>query len=322
MVRTSSESAALVGRTLVTGSAGFVGAHLLSTLDAAGFEVVGASRAEADLADRSAVVALLRREKIVTVVHAAGRVGGIAANVADPVGFFTENLAVGQAVVLGAHEAGVERLLNLSSSCVYPRDRSRLVEEDLLTGQLEPTNEGYALAKLAVMRLCDWLAATSDDRWYRTLVPCNLYGPGDSFDPVRGHLVSRAIAKVVDALDADASAVEIWGDGMARREFLHVRDLARAVAFTLPLLESLPQALNVGSGEDRSVNGWYEAVAAAAGFGGRFTHDLDRPVGMARKLLDVSRLTALGFTPSTTVDVGLRETITHYRTFCTQAVAA
>jgi GDP-L-fucose synthase len=322
MGRACSETITRVGRTLVTGSAGFVGQHLVSELAAAGVDVVGASRAEVDLADQSAFVALLRRQRIETVVHAAGRVGGIAANVADPIGFFTENLAVGQSVVLGAREAGIQRLLNLSSSCVYPRDRPRLAEEDLLTGPLEPTNEGYALAKLAVMRLCDWISAEPGGHAYRTLVPCNLYGPGDCFDAVRGHLVSRAIAKVVDATGSAEPEVEIWGDGTARREFLHVRDLARAVAFALPILETLPAALNVGTGEDESVDGWYEAIAEAVGFTGRFTHDLDRPAGMARKLLDVSRLTALGFRPTITVEDGLRETIADYRASRRRAVAA
>ncbi len=310
------------GRVLVTGAAGFVGQHLVATLRDAGHDVVATSRDRLDLRDEGAVTALCDAERITTVVHAAGRVGGIAANIAAPVDFFVENALVGCAVVRGARAAGVRRLLNLSSSCAYPRDRDRLSEDDLMTGPLEPTNEGYALAKIAIMRLCDWTAAAPDAPAYRTILPCNLYGPGDVFDDERAHLVARVVAKVVEAMDSGRMAIEVWGDGTARREFMHVRDLADAVRFLLPRLETLPQHLNVGTGADESVNGYYLAACRVAGYAGMLDHDLARPVGMTRKLLDVSRLRQVGWQSRIGLDEGLRETIAWYRAATAHEAAA
>jgi GDP-L-fucose synthase len=282
-------------------------------LAAGGYEVVTATRDVIDLRDQEAFTALCVRERIGTVVHAAGRVGGIAANIADPVAFFADNVLVGCSVVRGARAAGVRRLLNLSSSCAYPRDRERLREEDLLTGELEPTNEGYALAKLAVTRLCDWTAAEADAPAYRTILPCNLYGPGDAFDEHRGHLVARVVAKVAEAAADGRPSIEVWGDGTARREFMHVRDLAAAVCFLLPQLEQLPQHLNVGTGVDHTVDDYYLAACRVAGYDGRLEHDITRPAGMRRKLLDVSRLDALGWHAGIGLEDGLRETLDWYR---------
>jgi GDP-L-fucose synthase len=300
--------ASSIGRALVTGGNGFVGRNLVRALRGRGVEVHAPSRAELDLRERAAVERYLRSHRIETVVHAAGKVGGIAANLADPAGFYVENTLVGLSVVGAADDAGVTRLLNLSSSCVYPRDRELLTEDDLLTGPLEPTNEGYALAKIAVGRLCEWISERADDRFYRTLFPCNLYGPHDHFEGEGAHLVAAVLTKTDRALRNGTAAIEIWGDGTARREFMHVRDLCDAVRHVLPLLESLPARVNVGPGVDHTIREYYEAAARVVGWSGTFVHDLARPVGMRRKLLDVSRLAATGWRAHIGLEEGLRDT--------------
>ncbi len=299
-------------RILITGGNGFVGRNLAEALRQAGHEVLAPGRAELDLRDERAVRERLERDAVDTVIHAAGRVDGIAANIAAPEAFFVDNMLIGLGVVRAADAAGVPRLLNLSSSCVYPKGRERLAEEDLMTGPLEPTNEAYAIAKLAVGKLCEWVAHANPERIYRTILPCNLYGPHDKFHGDQAHLVAAILAKVAEAERTGAGEVVIWGDGTARREFMHVRDLCGAIEHLLPRLAELPPYLNVGVGHDHTINEYYAVAARAVGWSGEFRHDLDRPVGMRRKLLDVTKLHALGWQASIALEDGLRDTYAWY----------
>jgi GDP-L-fucose synthase len=301
-----------VGPLLVTGGGGFVGRNLSELLTARGYEVFAPRRAELDLRDQAAVERYLRRHRIEAVVHAAGKVGGIVANMQDPVSFYVENSQIGVSVVRAADAVGIERLVNLSSSCVYPKDRERLAEKDLLTGPFEPTNEGYALAKVAVGRLCEWISAEREDRLYRTLFPCNLYGPYDHFEGEGTHVVGAVLHKVHTAVQTRARTIEIWGDGLARREFMHVHDLCDAIAYLLPRLEQAAPRLNVGPGVDHTIREYYEIAARAAGWSGEFVHDLSRPVGMRRKLLDVSKLASLGWSTRIGLEEGVRSTYEWY----------
>jgi GDP-L-fucose synthase len=298
----------LRGRVFVTGGTGFVGRNLVQHLWEQGYDVFAPPRRELDLRDQADVRDYLQAHRIETVVHAAGKVGGIAANMADPVAFYVENTLAGISVVRAADAAGVTRLLNLSSSCVYPKNRALLSEDDLMTGPLEPTNEGYALAKIAVGRLCEWISDHTPDRHYKTLLPCNLYGPYDHFDGEGAHLVAAALAKLEAALLSGAPAVEIWGDGTARREFMHVHDLCECIAYLLPRLPELSNRLNVGPGVDHTINEYYEIAARTVGWDGEFVHDLSRPVGMQRKLLDVSRLAAAGWSARIGIEQGIEDT--------------
>lgn len=295
-------------RILVTGGRGFVGSNLVSALGQAGHDVLAPSHQELDLRDRAAVDAFLSGQAVECVVHAAGRVGGIAANIAAPTEFFVENMEIGMTLLQAAEVHGVKRLLNLSSSCVYPRDLPKLREEDLFTGPLEPTNEAYALAKISTGRLAEWIQARQPDFAWRTILPCNLYGPGDVFHGERSHLVSSILGKIDEALRTGADEIVIWGDGTVRREFMYIDDLTAAVLFLLPRLEELPPYLNVGTGKDYSVQEYYETAARVIGWEGDFSHDLTKPVGMKRKLLDVSRLNELGFTAGIDLEAGLRST--------------
>jgi GDP-L-fucose synthase len=303
-------------RVLLTGGAGMVGGAV-RRLAPAIWDIAAPARAALDLTDRAAVAHFLAtRAPFDLVIHAAGRVGGIAANMADQAAFLAENALMGLTLLTAARAARVPRLLNLGSSCMYPRDyRQPLVEGDLLAAPLEPTNEGYAIAKLATARLAQYIAAQDSVAW-RTFIPCNLYGPGDRFDAARSHLLPAIILKVHTAMQAGAGSVEIWGDGTARREFLYVDDLAAFIVDAAPRLEALPPVLNTGAGTDHSVRAYYEAVARVLGYRGRFTHNLAAPVGMARKLMDSSAARAHGWAPATTLADGIART---YAAFCAAA---
>lgn len=291
-----------------------VGRAVSRALDtASGHELVAPSRSELDLLDAPATCAYLARTRPDVVVHTAGRVGGIAENVADPTGFLLQNTLINTHVIGGALESGVPRLLNLGSSCMFPRDfRQPLVEDDLLKGELEPTNEGYALAKIMAERLCRY-AAVQHDRCFRTLVPSNLYGPHDHFELGRAHLVAAAVAKVVRAVDEGQSVVEVWGHGTARREFTYVEDLAAWVVDVLPRMEELPLMVNVGEGTDHSVREYYEVVADVVGFTGELAFDTTRPAGMKQKLMDSSVARRHGWEPRTELYDGIRRTVAWYR---------
>ena len=273
------------------------------------------SRAELDLQDAAAVERYFETHRPDAVVHAAGRVGGIQANIANPVEFLVENADIGRNVVLGARAAGVTQLLNLASSCVYPRDHDGPLTEDMiLTGSLEPTNEGYALAKIMTLKLCQYVRRADPSLDYKTILPCNLYGRHDKFDPVHSHLIPAIIRKVHTAKLEHLPTVEIWGDGSARREFMYAGDLADALVKALGSMETLPELINIGLGHDHTILEYYTAVASVLGWKGEFTFDLARPVGMKRKLVDTSRQEQWGWQPSTSLLEGIAATYHHYRT--------
>lgn len=299
----------------LTGGSGMVGRNIQHRSTSEPYDVVAPSSKACNLLDFEQVKATLRAEKPDIIIHAAGHVGGIQANIAAPVKFLTDNWAIGSHLILAARDAGVETFLNIASSCMYPKDQSTpLREEQVLTGELEPTNEGYALAKCAISRLCDYVVREEPTLCYKTLIPCNLYGCFDKFDPKVSHLVPAILHKLHLAQRGGDDAVDIWGDGSARREFMFAGDLADAVFFFLKKLSDVPQNLNIGPGEDHSVTDYYRAGAEIVGYTGRFTYDISKPVGMKRKLLDVSRQKALGWTPPTSLKAGLQQTYAHYLT--------
>lgn len=271
------------------------------------------TRSELMLTDRAAVAEWFAANPVDAVIHGAARVGGIQANINDPVGFLVENLRMNDAVIMGAHDAGVERLVFLGSSCMYPKDyRQPLVETDVLQAPLEPTNEGYALSKISGARLCEYISRQFDNRSYRTLVPCNLFGTEDHFGSIASHLIAAIVTKVVDARDQGLEEVEIWGTGEARREFLFVDDLASYILTSLSTLETLPQYMNTGLDRDHSVNEYYQMVADLAGWKGRFTHDTSKPAGMMVKLMSSAIAREHGWAPPEDLDEPLRLTIAAY----------
>ncbi len=277
-------------RILLTGGGGMVGRNLLEHSAIGEFEVLAPQRCELDLRNFEAVQSYVHKHNPDMVIHAAGKVGGIQANMREPVSFLMDNLDMGRNIVWASHQAGVKRLINLGSSCMYPRNHSEPLSEDMvLKGELEPTNEGYALAKVVTARLCEYIMREDTSYQYKTLIPCNLYGRHDKFDPVHSHLVPAIIHKVHQAKQSGQQTVEIWGDGTARREFMYAGDLADAMVRAIKEFDTLPASMNVGLGYDYTINEYYQAAADIMGYTGEFVHYLGKPVGMARKLVSVER---------------------------------
>ena len=302
-------------RVLITGGRGMVARNVALHPEAELHDVLAPGRDELDLADFDAVRAMFSETSPDAVVHAAGRVGGILANNTDPAGFLVANLDIGRNVVLAAREAGIKKLINLGSSCMYPREAGNpLREEMLLSGPLEPTNEGYALAKLVVAKLCEYVSRV-EGLDYKTLIPCNLYGYFDKYEPSVSHMLPAIIRKVHLARVKASPTVDIWGDGTALREYLFCGDLADGIWHCLGNFDRVPTYMNIGTGTDRTVNEYYEAVAKVIGWTGTFVHDLDRPVGMRRKVVSTKRQAVLGWSPKTSLEDGIRLTYEHYLRF-------
>lgn len=300
-------------RILLTGGGGMVGRNLLEHPAIGEFEMLAPRSGELDLRDFNAVLTYLARYCPDMVIHSAGKVGGIQANMREPVGFLLENLDMGRNIVWAARQAGIKRLLNLGSSCMYPRNHSEPLKEELvLKGELEPTNEGYALAKVVTARLCEYITREDASFQYKTLIPCNLYGRHDKFDPAHSHLIPAIIHKVHQAKQGGQSTVEIWGDGMARREFMYSGDLADALVRAIREFDSLPPMMNIGLGHDHTINEYYQAAAEVLSYTGSFVHDLSKPVGMARKLVSVERQQVWGWSAESSLKAGIARSYEYY----------
>ena len=298
--------------TYVAGHRGLVGSAIWRRLAADGYTtLVGRTFGELDLRDRDAVFAYFRATRPAAVVLAAARVGGILANSQYPHEFLSDNLRIQLNVMDAAAEQGVDRLLFLGSSCIYPKLAPQPIKEEyLLTGHLEPTNDAYAIAKIAGIMQVQAVRRQHGLHWISAM-PTNLYGPGDNFSPAGSHVLPALIRRYVEARDAGAAEVTNWGTGTVRREFLHVDDLAAAVEFLLERYDSA-DTINVGTGQDLTIAEVAGKVAEAVGFTGRTTWDTSKPDGTPRKLLDVSRLTALGWQSTIPFDEGLERTVAWY----------
>jgi GDP-L-fucose synthase len=298
---------------LLTGGSGMVGRNIQEHPGAAMWEILAPSSKELDLTDFRVTREYFIHHRPDYVVHSAGRVGGIQANMAHPVEFLVTNIDIGRNVLLAARDAGTSRLINLASSCMYPRNATNpLAESLILQGQLEPTNEGYALAKIFTTRLCEYINRENPEVHYKTLIPCNLFGRYDKFEPRHSHLIPAIIHKLHLAKVDSLSEVEIWGDGTARREFMYAGDLADAVLRAMDCFDDLPDQMNIGLGQDYSINEYYAIAAEVVGWHGRFVHDPSKPVGMKQKLVDIQRQQAWGWKPSTPLKVGIEKSYHYY----------
>ena len=299
----------------VAGHNGMVGSAIVRRLQGTpGVQVITASRSELNLMDQAAVQAFFARQRIDQVYLAAGKVGGIHANNTYPADFIYDNLMIQANVIQAAYTAGVQKLLFLGSSCIYPKLAPQpMAEGALLTGTLEPTNEPYAIAKIAGIKLCESYNR-QHGRDYRSVMPTNLYGPNDNFHPDNSHVIPALLRRFHEATQRGDAEVVVWGSGRPMREFLHVDDMAAASVHVMNLDDATYRAntqpmlshINVGTGVDCTIRELAETVARVTGFAGKLTFDASKPDGAPRKLMDVSRLKSLGWQASIGLEDGLR----------------
>ena len=297
---------------IVAGATGLAGSAIVKVFESKGQSVVGLNRSIVDLMDAKATEDFIAKAKPSLIIDAAAKVGGIGANNSYPVEFLADNLTIQSNLMRAAHKAGVPNFVFLGSSCIYPRDCAQPIKEEyLMTGPLEVTNSAYAVAKIAGIEMINSYRKEYGTKWI-SLMPTNLYGPRDNFDLTASHVFPAFIRRFVEATESGASTVTLWGSGSPLREFLHVDDLAQAVVVASEKYDSSLH-LNVGSGEDLSIKELAIKVSAAAGFTGQIQWDSSKPDGTPRKVLDVSRIKALGWKPTITLDEGIASTIAWYK---------
>ena len=297
----------------IAGHTGLVGRALVKRFKIdSKYEVTVATRDEVNLLDRDQTFEFLADIRPDTLVISAARVGGIAANIANPVQFLTENLDIQNNLMLGAVSSGVKTVVMLGSSCIYPRLTSQPISESsFMTGLLEPTNESYAVAKIAGIRLAQ---SINQEYGIRVVLPmpCNVYGPGDHFDLENSHVLSALVKRFIDATQESKKSLELWGTGTARREFIYSDDLADACHYLLNNWHS-KEIINVGSGIDYTIKELAEKISNLVNFHGKIIWDATKPDGMPRKLLDTNRLSTIGWTSATSLDDGLKVLISEYQ---------
>jgi GDP-L-fucose synthase len=297
---------------IVAGATGLAGSAIVKAFESQGRKVIGISRSVVDLMDSKATEDFIAKSKPSLIVDAAAKVGGIGANNSYPVEFLGDNIAIQGNLMRAAHKANVPNFVFLGSSCIYPRDCTQPIKEEyLMTGPLEATNSAYAVAKIAGIEMVNSYRKEYGTKWI-SLMPTNLYGPRDNFDLSASHVLPAFIRRFVEAAESGASKVALWGSGAPLREFLHVDDLANAVVLAAEKYDS-SMHLNVGTGEDLTIKALAQKVANAAGFTGQIEWDASKPDGTPRKVLDVSRIKALGWKPTITLDEGITSTIAWYK---------
>lgn len=299
-------------RVLLTGGSGMLG-QAIQRLAPKNWSLVAPTKQELNLTNQAAVQHYLQHNPVDLILHTAAKVGGIKANMADQAGFYAQNALINLNLIEEARKAGIKNVITFGSSCMYPRNHPHLLtEDDILTAPLEPTNEGYALAKINAAKHGHYISQQYGLN-YKMLIPCNLYGPGDHYDPIQSHLIPATILKIHTAIKNNHNNVEIWGDGTARREFIYVDDLAHFITTQSQNIQSWPNLMNIGAGHDLSINEVYQHCAQALNYKGTFTHDLNAPKGMHSKLMSSSKAAALGWKPKHTIKTGLAKT---YKAFC------
>ena len=288
----------------ISGHRGMVGSALIRAAKSHELEILTATRAELDLTSQSAVFNFLKTHKPDTVIIAAAKVGGIHANSTYPADFIYENLAIASNLIEGSRRANIPRVLFLGSSCIYPKHAPQPIqEESLLTSPLEPTNEAYAIAKIAGLKMCEHYRAQHGLQ-YHSAMPCNLYGPGDNYHAENSHVIPALIRRFHEAQEANLPSVTIWGSGTPYREFLHTDDLAKA-CFHLLSLENPPDWVNVGTGNDLTILDLAKLIAKTTGFTGEILTDPSKPDGTPKKLLDISLIKSTGWTSEIPFEAGL-----------------
>jgi len=299
-------------KVVVAGGSGLVGSAIVRAYRAMGIEVIAPNRREVDFFDRTETITFFRTISPSLVIDAAAKVGGIGANISQPVEFLLHNLQIQNNLMEAAHFADVEKFIFLGSSCIYPRDCPQpITEEFLLTGPLEKTNSAYAIAKIAGVELIKSFRSEYGRQWI-TLMPTNLYGPNDNFNQKNSHVLPALIRRFVEAAENNSRLETLWGTGASKREFLHVDDLARAIVH-LSSIKNAPECINIGTGKELTIKELAVLVATLAGFHGEITWDSSKPDGTPRKLLDISKARGLGWEPEISLREGISSTISWYK---------
>ena len=294
---------------LVTGSTGMVGKSLIKKLN---YKIFSPNKKQLNLFNFTKVKNYIKKNNINFVIHCAAKVGGIQDNMNNQLEYLVENLNISKNIIMASYECGVKDFINIGSSCIYPKNiKNKITENLMFKGDFEPTNEGYAISKFLSIKMCEFISSKKEYN-YKTLVPTNLYGPNDNYDLETSHLLAAIIKKISDAKKTKNKYVEIWGDGKARREFMYVSDLSDAILFSVRNFNKIPNILNIGTGIDYTVETYYKKVAKIIYPKVKFYFNRQKPSGMRRKLLDVSKSKKLGWSAKVSLTKGIKKTIKNY----------
>ncbi len=302
-----------MNKVLLTGSSGMVGRNILENINSKDYFFLSPTSEDLNLLNIQNINEYIKKNRPEVVIHAAGVVGGIEANIKDPVKFLHDNSLMGLNIINSSLINDVPWFINIASSCMYPHIAPNpLKEEMILQGALEPTNEGYALAKILGCKLCEYISNSFNDKFFKTVIPCNLYGKYDNFSENSSHMIPAVINKIYKA-KLKNDEIEIWGDGKARREFMTASSLADFIFYALKNFEKMPQTINVGLGHDYSISEYYDAIAEVIGYETGFKHDLSKPIGMKQKLVDIQKLENFGWKNKINLKDGIKEAYQYYK---------
>ena len=300
----------MINKIVLFGSNGFVGTNFLNDTRALNYKVYAPSKSEVNLFNKSEILNYLKLKKPDLIINTAGKVGGILVNSENNFSFLNENILLNYNLINSSKELRIKNYINLSSSCIYPKDKNNLLKEsDILNGKLEETNEGYALAKIFALKSCYYLSKQFN---YKTIIPCNLYGPFDDFNHNTSHMIPGVISRVHEAKINNKKHVQIWGNGGARREFMYIEDFIDFLYFALRNFNQIPNILNVGLGYDFSIIEYYNQILSLLDYKGKLLIDNTKPSGIKQKLMDISLLQTLGWKSKTSLYQGLKLTYKFY----------
>ncbi|MDA7486180.1 NAD-dependent epimerase/dehydratase family protein [Candidatus Pelagibacter ubique] len=298
---------------LLTGGSGMVGSNIIDHEYSTKYKILSPSSSDLNLLNYQNTENYIAFNKPEFVIHAAGIVGGIEENMRYPVKFLFNNMQMGLNILMASKTKKIKKFINLGSSCMYPKNVENPIPEDLiLKGELEPTNEGYAIAKSASSRLCEYITREDSSYLYRTIIPCNLYGKYDNFNYDSSHMVPGVIKRIHDAKNNNSEFVDIWGDGLARREFMYAADLADFIYYAVENFNKMPQNINVGLGFDYKIIEYYKIIADIIGYRGKFNHDMSKPIGIKKKLIDIKKLNEFGWSHQTSLESGIKKTYDYF----------
>jgi len=298
---------------LLTGGSGMVGSNIIDHEYSTKYKILSPSSSDLNLLNYQNTENYIAFNKPEFVIHVAGIVGGIEANMSYPVKFLFNNMQMGLNILMASKTKKIKKFINLGSSCMYPKKVENPIPEDLiLKGELEPTNEGYAIAKSASSRLCEYITREDSSYLYKTIIPCNLYGKYDNFNYDSSHMIPGVIKRIHDAKNNNSEFVDIWGDGLARREFMYAADLADFIYYAVENFNKMPQNINVGLGFDYKIIEYYKIIADIIGYRGKFKHDMSKPIGMKKKLIDIKKLNEFGWSHQTSLESGIKKTYDYF----------